>query len=116
MGNYADHIRRVTEYLSQGHDYIRQLTYTGGRSPVIILYTDEQIEDIKTYCCSGKTVLGFDKTCNVADMHVTVSCFKQLSIIRTETRDNPIFIGPLFIHDYSDAEGYSIFLVLCVLC
>ena len=42
-------------------------------------------------------------------MHVTVSCFKQLSVVRHTTREPPLFLGPAFIHDNSDVATYSMF-------
>ncbi|XP_052778803.1 uncharacterized protein LOC128216276 [Mya arenaria] len=39
-------------------------------------------------------------------MHVTVTCYKQLSVNRQKTDEPPIFVGPLFIHDSSDFETY----------
>ncbi|XP_052249452.1 uncharacterized protein LOC127857125 [Dreissena polymorpha] len=43
-------------------------------------------------------------------MHVTVTCFKQVSVTRPQTDKPPIFIGPMFLHDNSDFETYSHFL------
>jgi len=40
-------------------------------------------------------------------MHVSVTCYKQLTVTRTLSNDNPICIGLLFIHDCSDYETYS---------
>jgi len=42
-------------------------------------------------------------------MHVTVTCYKQLTVKRVRTGEPPIFLGPLFIHDNSDFETYSHF-------
>ena len=60
-------------------------------------------------CCTGQTVLGVDKTFNLCNMHVTVTCYKQLSVIRQRTGQPPIFIGPVFVHDNSDFESYCHF-------
>ena len=80
-----------------------------GKAPCLILYTDEQMADIRNLCCSGQTVLGVDKTLNLCDMHVTATCFKQLTAIRETTGESPIFLGPLYIHDNSDFQSYSNF-------
>ena len=89
--------------------YVRSVVRTNNKTPGIILYTDEQIRDLKNLCCSGKSTLGFDKTFNLCDMHVSVTCYKQLSVVRTTTGETPIFIGPIFIHDNSDFETYCHF-------
>ena len=57
--------------------FVRSVFRGSGWSPTIILYTDEQIHDIKTICCTGKTVLGLDKTFMLCKMHVTISCYKK---------------------------------------
>ena len=54
-------------------------------------------------------MLGVDKTFNLCDMHVTATCFKQLTVIRETTGESPIFLGPLYIHDNSDFQSYSNF-------
>ena len=62
-----------------------------------ILYNDEQMVDIKSLCYSGRTKLGVDKTFNMCDMHVTGTCFKQLSVSKILLDDSPLFIGPVFL-------------------
>lgn len=52
-----------------------------GKAPCLILYTDEQIQDIKTLCCTGLSILGIYKTFNLCDMHVTATCYKQTTVI-----------------------------------
>ena len=42
-------------------------------------------------------------------MHVTATCFKQTAVNMASTKQPPIFLGPLFIHDNSDFETFSVF-------
>ena len=42
-------------------------------------------------------------------MHVTITCYKQTSVIRHDTNEHPIFLGPIFIHDNSDFESFGNF-------
>ena len=42
-----------------------------GQVPSAIMHTEEQLMDIKRFCCSGDTVLGSDKTDNLGDIFVT---------------------------------------------
>ena len=58
--------------------------------------------DIRNLCCSGRTVIGVDKTFNQCDMHVTATCFKQLTVNRETTGNSPIFLCPVYIHDDTD--------------
>ena len=107
--NFADHIKEIENRVSANDHFIRSVVRLNGKSPCIILYTDEQIEDLKTLCCSGQTVWGLDKTFNLCDMHVTMSSYKQLSVTRDTSSEPPLFFGPMYIHDNSDFESYSIF-------
>ena len=89
------------------HEFIQQLSISKDKVPTIILFTEEQIMDVKCFCCSGPaahtTVLGFDKTFNLGEPHVTVGVFKNLeAAVRRYTGDRPIFPGPIFLHGNSD--------------
>ena len=63
--------------------------------------------DIKRFCCSGITPLGFDKTYNLGEVFVTASAYKQLAVLNTQTDDHPIMLGPTFLHRSSTFEAYS---------
>ena len=63
----------------------------------------------KLLCCTGQTVLGIDKTFTLCDMHVTVTCYKQLTVVKEGTTEPPLFIGPILIHDNSDFDTYCNF-------
>jgi hypothetical protein len=95
--------------VTDNHEFVRSIIRTSNRTPTIICYTDEQIMDLKNICASGQAILGVDKTYNLCDMHVTVTCYKQISVCKVTSKDPPIFIGPMFIHDNSDVETYGQF-------
>ena len=84
-----------------------------GKSPCIILFTKEQIFDLKRFCCSGpattSTVLGVDKTFNLADLHATITVFKNLSLETKHTKEHPIFLGPILLHGNSDFSTFFAF-------
>ena len=95
--------------MTDSDDFVRATIRTAGKPPTTILYIDQQIDDIKTMCCTGQTVLGVDKTFNLCRMHVTVTCFKQMTVTKDKTDEPPLFIGPMFLHDNSDYKTYSYF-------
>ena len=67
--------------------------------------------DIKRFCCrENGTVLGIDKTYNLGDFHVTPIVYKDLSVLRRATGENPTCFGPTFIHQSSTTASYSTFL------
>ena len=110
--NVADNIQQLENMVTHNHSYVRAIVRTNGKTPVTILYNDEQLYDIKNICCTGQAVLGVDKTFNLCDIHVTVTCYKQLSVVKDQgdgTTAPPIFLGPVFLHDNSDFETYCAF-------
>ena len=107
--NVADQIQALENLVSKDHHFVRTIIRDKNKTPTIILYNDEQILDVKNLCCTGQSVLGVDKTFNLCNMHVTVSCYKQRSVVRTRTAESPIFLGPIFIHDNSDFESFGNF-------
>ncbi|GFN96445.1 hypothetical protein PoB_002295100 [Plakobranchus ocellatus] len=86
------------------------------KTPCIILYTEDQLNDVKRFCCpppSGdSTVLEIDKTFNLGSAHVTVAVYDCLSVERQRTDDFPIFCGPNFLHGNTnnDREPFFTFL------
>ena len=63
-------------------------------------------------CCppppAKSAVVGVDKTFDLGPLHATVTAYKNLSIKNRQTRDHPIFIGPIFHH--GDADSFLLFL------
>ena len=107
--NIADHMIDIENRVSRNDPFIRSVIRQNGKAPCVILYHDEQIHDLKLLCCTGQTVLGVDKTFNLYDMHVTVTCYKQLTVVKEGTTEPPLFIGPIFMHDNSDFDTYCNF-------
>ena len=95
------------------HEFVQQVSLSKDKVPTIVLFTEEQIMDVNRFCCSvpvaHTTVLGFDKTFNLGELHVTVGVFKNLAVTRRDTGDHPIFTGPIFLHGNSDISSYHSF-------
>ena len=51
-------------------------------------------------------VLGVGKTFNFGSFHANDTTYKSMSIKNRQTRDHPIFIGPIFLHGDSDAHTF----------
>ena len=108
--NAADHIMSI-ENMAQEHDFVRAVVHVKGIAPCVILYTEQQIKDIKRFCCKdGGAILGMDKTYSLGDFHVTPFTYKNLSVVNRYTQDHPITFGPTFIHSSSSAKTYATFL------
>lgn len=68
---------------------------------------------MKRFCCSSPagqtTVLAFDKTFNLTEIHVTMAVYNNLALYRDGTQNHPIMLGPMFIHGTSDYDTYCVF-------
>jgi len=112
-GNVADDVQSVLSSV-QTHQYVKEVCVRQGMSPVIMCYTEEQIADLKRFCSSKtpsflRTVLGVDRTFNLGPCFVTVSVYRNMSVLRKSAVDNPIFIGPVMFHFDGKAETYRRF-------
>ena len=45
--NVADSIQHLDNLVTQNHSYVRAVIRTNNKTPGVILYSDEQIEDLK---------------------------------------------------------------------
>ena len=53
----ADNVQMLEKLVTRDRPYLRSVVRTNNKTPGIILYTDEQIRDLKNLCCSGKSTL-----------------------------------------------------------
>lgn len=107
--NVADDVLSV---LSEVHSspFIQQVINTKNKNPSIILYTSDQIADLKSNC-SGEdgSVLGVDRTFNLGKFFVTSFSYKNKKVINRKTKQYPILLGPVFIHSDADQSSYNVF-------
>ena len=104
--NLADQLQTLSTW-ALTDDRIRSVET--GRNFCVAIYSANQLDDIKRFCCTGKTPLGFDKTFNLGEVFVTASVYKQLSVTNCTNDDHPIMLGPLFLHGTSTFEAYHPF-------
>ena len=105
INNLADGMQAV-DTLLHSHPKVQSTIGFKGKTTGVVLYTEEQLTDFKRSCCAGPlrqcTEVGVDKTFNLGPVHLTVTAYKQPSVTRKTTGDNPVFIGPMFLHGNSD--------------
>ena len=110
--NFADHMTSV-ENMVQTHPFVQLVSHSKGKVPCVILYTEDQIKDLGRFCCSHPnsktTVLGFDKTFNLGEVHVTLCTFQHLAVTSNLTDEHPLFVGPIFLHGNSDFSTFFIY-------
>ena len=113
LSSFADHVVYL-ENMAKSEDFFVRRVITGpGRVPSVICYTNEQLADIRRFCCAGpaaqNTVLGIDKTYNLGQVHVTPTVFKHLAVLKRTTNDHPIMAGPILLHGSSDHHTFAEF-------
>jgi len=113
--NIADEIQTLMSRLTSAEeDFVRSLFVQLHRSPAVILYTDEQIQDLRTLCSkeclsSLRSILSVDRTFNLSALFVTVMAYRNRKIIRKATQQPPIFIDPLMLHGNGKFDTYAHF-------
>lgn len=67
--------------------------------PSIILYTKEQIIDIKSYLeSSSDAIIGVDRTFNVGKCFATTIVYKNDKVLSKNTNEPPLMMGPIYLH------------------
>ena len=108
--NVADQVADVEKMLHV-HPFVTKIVHRRGQMPLIILSTDEQLFQISRFCLQQddgrlKTPLGIDRTFNLSSCYVTVTVFKELDVLKADTGEHPIFIGPVLLQWDAFKEAY----------
>ena len=110
--NLADRTETL-QNMAQTNEFVQEVHISKDKGPCIILYTADQMEDVRRFCCAPPdaqtTVLGVDRTFTLGDLHVTMTVFKNLAVTRRDNNEHPIFPGPLFLHAKTDYLAYHSF-------
>ena len=95
----------VTEDFVQGFEIYK--CPNKGPLPRCVLYTQQQIQDLKKYCCDGGSVLNFDCTFDCGTMYVTVGCYRHMMYENKKNGKNLLMPGPILLHSKRDKDNYS---------
>jgi hypothetical protein len=75
------------------------------------LYGEEQMVDFQHFL---KTVesprVGIDRTFNLGSFYVTAFVYKNHHVVKTDSNDHPVFLGPVLLHKEAFFEVYHYFL------
>lgn len=111
LTNIADEVLATISMCQNGENNIREVIVTPNRPPSVIVYSDEQLEDLKTNCIGTKgSVIGIDRTFNLGPCFVTTTTYKNRKLLKRETLENPIFLGPTLLHWDGETDSYYKFL------
>ena len=113
--NVADDVQGVIQTI-QTHPFVKEVSARHGLSPVVLCYTNEQITDLKRFCSSKtpshlRTVVDVDRTFNLGPCYVTISVYRNLTVVCKSSCDRPIFLGPVMFHFDGRAETYQRFFL-----
>jgi len=114
--NVADDVQGVIQTI-QTHPFVKEVSVVRhGLSPVVLCYTNEQITDLKRFCSSKtpshlRTVVDVDRTFNLGPCYVTISVYRNLTVVCKSSCDRPIFLGPVMFHFDGRAETYQRFFL-----
>jgi len=102
--NLADELQTLFSRLShENEDFVQAVSCLLRKAPSVVLYTQQQIDDITTFCCRDvpenvKSVFSVDRTFNLSSLFVTVTVFRHRKVVRKTTQEAPIFVGPMMLH------------------
>jgi hypothetical protein len=95
------------------HPFVQQITHKKDQVPSIICYTEEQMVDFKHFLSKTGGPVGIDRTFNLGSFFVTGLVYKSVRVLKKDTKEPPIFIGPLLLHkDASFPTYYNFFSFL----
>ncbi|CAG2210675.1 unnamed protein product [Mytilus edulis] len=92
------------------HPFVQQIIHNKNQVPAIVCYTDNQITDLRHFLAQkSEHPLGVDRTFNLGSFYVTSIVYKNLRVNRKETKDHPIFAGPMLLHKDASYKTYRAF-------
>jgi len=111
--NIADDMLSVINGV-QDNEFIQAVMLCKGKSPTVIGYLPDQITDMRRFCHKDtpehlRSVIGIDRTFNLGPCFLTTLVYKNMSVLRKETTDNPVFLGPVLFHVDAKTETYASF-------
>jgi hypothetical protein len=97
------------------HEFVQKIEKSKGPTgqiPAIILYSENQMKDFEMFVKNtDKPRVGIDRTFNLGCFFVTsIVYIKNTRVVRRETNDHPIFLGPILLHKDAGCDKYHYFL------
>jgi hypothetical protein len=92
-----------------GEKFIRAYSLDD-ESPKVVLYTDDQVDDIANFCCNEipghKSLLYVDVTFQLGPFYVLMTSYKNTTLISKTTGTCPIMVGPILLCMLKDKATY----------
>ena len=111
--NIADEIDNLDPML-ETHEFVQKIEKSKGPTgqvPAIILYSENQMKDFEmSVKNTDNPRVCIDRTFNLGCFFVTSIVYKNTRVVRRETNDHPIFLGPILLHKDAGCDTYHYFL------
>ena len=105
--------------LEEETPFIRSVT-VDKNSPVIVLFSDEQIKDIRKFCCNEEgpnSPLCVDMTFNLGNFYVVITTYRHLQLQTRRGGKEPVIMGPVMMCMKKDRATYqSLFQKIAAYC
>ena len=82
----------------------------GKNSPIIILFSDEQLKDIQKFCCNqegSNTPFCVDMKFNLGNFYVVVTTYCHLQLVTKRSGKEPVIMGPVMLCMKKDRATYQ---------
>ena len=96
--NPVDHIKLLLRFASENKYFVQCHNRVAGDLPSFILAEHLNYYDIYSHVVKGNLCIHIDKTFNICNYHVTPLSYISTKLINFETKNHPLFLGPIFIH------------------
>ncbi len=95
---------------SQVESFIRNVQ--GAPDAMCVLASNNQLQNVVRFCCDPQlfSVFGVDPTFNLGEFSVIVTTYRHLQLLNRNTKKNPVFLGPMLIHQRKTARTVLPFL------
>ena len=86
--------------MTNDHPFIQEIVQTKGKPPMVILYNEEQLKEVRKICVTknDKSMLGVDRTFNLGACFVTLTVLENTRLLRRSIQSFPIVLGALSVH------------------
>ncbi|XP_071506806.1 uncharacterized protein [Diadema antillarum] len=109
--NARSDFKRLVE-MSKSGNFVRSVELTNDNDrrpyPRCVLYTDQQIADVKRNCSDGRMVT-FDTTFKCDQIFVTIVSYRHQSFVSKCTKKDVLMPGPILLHSKRDSKTYKYF-------
>jgi len=111
--NVADKMQQLCSRVVDD-PFVKGVFFVQGSCPSVVLYTDEQLIDLKRSCSADtaeslRSVMAVDRMFNLNSLFLTITVFKNRSVTRNKTQEPPVFLGSMFLHGDGNTEMYQTF-------